>query len=163
MAGSWSCPARGIIQWTIPLGHAVEGMGAYVTTLERVNGSDGIVFLTCLVFSQTAKIHFDFKKVWPSVYWVHLERSRKEATVVILEDNVCMLCINIRSFYVRACIVCYASIIAVIIVNLSVWYIILIDYHSWRYIKSTIVGDIADMYGRILICMDPIPLCTHGI
>ena len=97
----------------------MEGMGAYVTTIERVNGSDGIIFITCLVFPQTAEHSIDFKTAWPSAYWIHLESGRKDVTVVIFEDNVCMLCINIGSFYVPACIIHYASIIAVDIGNIS--------------------------------------------
>ena len=86
----WSCPTRGVVQWTMPQGQAVEDMRAYSTSLERVNGSDGNIFLTCLVFSQTAEASTDFKYINPTAFWVDLESGKKEVTVAIIEDNVCI-------------------------------------------------------------------------
>ena len=84
------CPSTGTIQWSSKQGYAMEGMGVYTTTIERVDGSDGDVLAQCIVFSHTATKDKDFRESVPVVYWSNLEDGRKNIGVAIMDDQVWM-------------------------------------------------------------------------
>ena len=66
-------------------------MGVYSTTLQRVGGYDADVDAECTVFSQTAKLHKDFKNSYLAVHWSHMEDGKKSIGVAIMDDHVWMV------------------------------------------------------------------------
>ena len=98
---AWHCSNSGTIQWTISQGYAVEHMGVYSTTLERVGGYDAAVTAQCRVLPQTATLHKDFRKSFPVVHWSHMEDGRKSIGVFIMDDHVWMIYIIQRCSYKR--------------------------------------------------------------